>query len=144
MGLPAPHRKQVLVDVVLCRLNQHGFMSMGDSVKEGTLIRRPRFKGRTVSRNSSKVAIVQPVEHRIFLLHTRVSLSIILPSSTVSQCQPRPFLYRLAVVCLDKTTSNEQHVANLYVTSLSLRSNINTLISSASFELCVRYTISFV
>ena len=42
-----------------------------------TLIRRPRLKCRTISPNSSEIAIMQPINHRLFLLQSSIPLPVI-------------------------------------------------------------------
>ena len=98
----------IRADNTLSAQNQHLYtLPRYSNRKKHTLIRRPRLKRRTVPRNGSKVAIVQPIQHRILLFDPRIPLPIIHPNLMMPSCQLIPFLRRHAIVRFDEPASDE-------------------------------------
>ena len=55
-----------------------------------------------------------------------------------------PLFFGLAKICLDETAPYEQQVPNAYVSTLSLRPNVDALILPACLQLGIRYAIGVV
>ena len=61
-----------------------------------------------------------------------------------TQGQLIPLFLRFAKVCLDETASDEKQVSDLYVSTLCLRSYVNTLVFTTGFQFGVGYSIRLV
>jgi hypothetical protein len=72
---------------------------------------------------------MQPIQNILFLTHTCVPLSVlaILSGSMPERCLGT-IINTLVIVCFFPATSNEQHVSNLNVTTLSSGPDVNTLV----------------
>ncbi len=97
---------------------------------------RPRLKRRRITRHSSKIAIMQPIQHLFFLRYPRKPQTrlISLPRS-MSQCQFSILLVTLTIIYFLPATSNEKHIADFDVATLRCRPDVDALVFTAVVQL---------
>lgn len=99
-------------------------------------MRRPRLKGRRITRNSRKVAIMQPIQNLLFLAQSRKCVSICpcLPGIMGHRSFDSLFI-GLSVICFFPAASNEKHVSGFDVAALSCGPDVDALVLSALVEM---------
>jgi hypothetical protein len=98
----------------------------------------PSLKSRRITPHRRKVAVVQPVQNRLFLFQASVALPIccwidgVFPKSEGVALFPRCF-----VVLFHEPRTDEDDIPNLDISSLSSGSDVNALSFPACFEVRV-------
>ena len=92
---------------------------------------RPRLKRRHITRHSSKVAIVQPIDDPIFLAQTSITLSVTATGLVRPQRQLCPLFWRLDPVLLGPARTHKEHVTDVDVATLALRTDVDALVFAA-------------
>jgi hypothetical protein len=96
---------------------------------------RPPLESRSITPHRRKVAVVEPVENRLFLFQASVVLSIcgwidgVFPKSEGVAFFPRCF-----VILFHESRADEDDIPNLDISSLSGGSDVNALSFSTGFE----------
>ncbi len=92
-----------------------------------SLWRRPPLKSGLVTTHCREIAVMQPVNNHLLLLHTNPSRGVGMRLITPPQREPLPLLWTAIVVVLRPTCSNEQDITDLDIPSLRRRPDIDPL-----------------
>lgn len=87
---------------------------------------------------------MQPIQHSLLLCHSSPPLSIINTNHVRSCGKFSPLVRRLALICFNETTTNEQQITNLDIPALSLRTYVDALILATLVQFLERYGIVIV
>lgn len=99
---------------------------------------RPALESWRITPNRCEVAVMQPVEDRLFLLQASVALVIRQRIHRIcSKSKGIPLLTRGVIVLLYPARADKDDVADLDVASLSGGADVNALGFAASFEIGV-------
>lgn len=110
--------------------NRHSPQRQQILVQHPPLFTRPHLESRLIARHRSEIAIVQPIQHRVFLLETS-------PDGAFAGCESCVLLVATLVVVLSPAGAEEEDVPDLDVAALGRRANVETLPAAAEEEVGV-------
>jgi hypothetical protein len=98
------------------------------------LLGRPALEAGRVARHGGEVAVVQPVEHGLFLGHAGVALLLLQAVAMLAQGERGAVLGRLGVEAFGPAGADEEEVADLDVAALGCRADVYALGLAAGGE----------
>lgn len=109
-----------------------------------TFVRRPSLECGSVSSSGGEVAVVQPIDHPLFLAQSGPSLPVVEAELVRAHGKGIALVRRLRVVRLDPAAADEEHVADLDISALGGGTDVNALVQAALVELLLLVSMKVV